>query len=51
MTKQRKKEFLILEILILYMPFHYIICEIFLSTLNIDNILRDLVIAKNHLKS
>lgn len=44
MTKFDKNEFLILKLLILYMPLHYIICEIILNMTSIDNILRDIVI-------
>ena len=44
MTKFDKNEFLILKLLILYMPLHYIICEIILNMTSIDNIMRDIVI-------
>lgn len=44
MIKYEKMEFLIIKFLILYMPLHYMICEILLKNYSFDNILRDIII-------
>lgn len=42
--KLRNFEHKLLYLLLMYMPLHYYICEVFLKRMNIDNIFRDIVI-------
>lgn len=42
--KRNNIEYTLLCLLVVYMPFHYWICELFISNTSIDNILRDILI-------